>query len=156
MPHILRSSMDLPLGIAEVFHFFSNASNLERITPSELGFQIITPPPIAIAEGVNIDYRLLLFGWPFIWQTKITHWDPPRQFVDEQIRGPYKLWIHTHRFSEKNGTSTIEDEVQYQLPLWPVGEVAYPLIGIQLQRIFRFRAHAIRSILLGTLPESAG
>jgi ligand-binding SRPBCC domain-containing protein len=147
--------MSLPLAIGEVFPFFSDVSNLERITPPELCFQILTPQPIAMGEGRLIDLRLRLLRIPFGWQTRIALWNPPHQFVDEQLRGPYRLWIHTHSFSEENGSTTIADEVQYQLPLWPIGEVARPLVRAQLQRIFLYREEATRAALLGPGGSSA-
>lgn len=148
--------MCLPLLIGEVFPFFSEVSNLERITPPELCFQILTPQPIAMDEGSLIDLRLRLFRIPFSWQTRIVCWNPPTQFVDEQLRGPYKLWIHTHTFSEENGSTTITDEVRYQLPLWPLGEIAHPLVRAQLRRIFLFREEAIRAALRDRAPLGSG
>ena len=147
----MQTSMRLPLPRAQVFTFFADAGNLQRITPPELGFTILTPQPIHLAEGALIDYKLRLFGLPLRWQTRITHWDPPHQFVDEQLHGPYKLWLHTHRFYEQEDVTTIEDEVQYRLPLWPLGEVAYPLVRAQLHRIFRYRQMIIRKDLVGAV-----
>ena len=142
--HRLTSSMSLPVDLSVVFAFFSDASNLERITPSELRFQIVTPRPIRMAKGTLIDYRLALFRVPFRWQSRITRWDPPHEFVDEQTRGPYKVWVHTHRFSEEDGTTRITDDVLYALPFWPVGAFAYPLVHGRLESIFAFRRRAIR------------
>jgi ligand-binding SRPBCC domain-containing protein len=145
MLHTFTTSMSLPLPRDQVFAFFAEASNLQRITPPELGFEIVTPLPIPLREGTRIEYRLHLFGIPFAWQSEIQRWHPPEEFVDIQRRGPYKRWIHTHRFREALGVTIIEDEVQYALPYWPVGDLAFPLVRLQLQRIFRYRQHAIRA-----------
>lgn len=154
--HVLKTAVSLPLDIRAVFAFFCNASNLERITPPELHFHIATPHPIQMAAGTRIDYRLRLFGIPFTWRTRISLWDPPHRFVDEQIQGPYRLWVHTHRFFEECGTTTIWDEVHYRLPLWPAGEIVHPAVGAQLRRIFSFRKQAIEEMLMGAhgLPSA--
>jgi len=141
--------MRLPLQIDEVFSFFCDVLNLERITPPELRFRILTPQPIEIAEGVTVDYELHLYGIPLKWRSEITVWEPPYRFVDEQIVGPYNLWIHTHRFCEDSGAILIDDNVCYRLPLWPLGEIAFPLVDYQLRRIFKYRQNAIREALIG-------
>ncbi len=146
--HALHYTLTLALPRARVFDFFADAGNLARITPPELDFSILTPPPILIGTGTLIEYRLKLFGVPFHWKTGITEWSPPDYFVDQQLEGPYRQWIHRHTFTDgPDGTTVICDDVRYRLPLHPFGELAYPLVRRQLQRIFDYRQEMVKSIL---------
>lgn len=147
--HKLHYSLQIPLPRATVFSFFADAANLERITPPELNFAIVTPLPLCMHEGAEIDYRLRLFGVPFNWKSRITDWSPPDQFVDEQLAGPYHTWIHRHSFRDgAEGSTIIDDEVLYRLPVAPLGELAYPIVKAQLERIFNYRQEMVQAILL--------
>src|SRR5881409_3184476 len=119
--HTFHTSMCLPRTRDKVFAFFAEATNLARMTPPDLGFAMLTPPPIHLSEGTRIEYRLHLFGIPFSWQNRIQRWNPPEAFVDAQLHGPYKLWVHTHRFHAQHGVMCSEDDVQYALHYWPFG-----------------------------------
>ncbi len=150
MDHRILTDLTLQRPIDRVFAFFADAGNLEAITPPELRFVILTPLPIAMAVGARIDYRLSLYAIPFTWRTRITAWEPGRRFVDEQESGPFKLWIHEHRFEALSPTSTrIRDEVRYRLPLEPLGGIAHPLVRRKLERIFAYREERVRELLAG-------
>lgn len=148
MRHSLHYSMVLPLPLQEVFDFFADVTNLQRITPPELNFSIVTPLPLLMQAGTIIDFRLSLLGVPFKWQTEISAWEPPHMFVDRQIKGPYAEWIHKHTFSSaEDGRTVMEDDVTYSLPSLPLGELAQPLVRKQLERIFTYRRETILKLL---------
>ena len=111
----LTTELWVPSPIEEVFAFFSDAHNLEVLTPALLRFEVLTPAPIAMHPGTLIDYKLRLRGVPIRWRTEITQWDPPNSFVDTQLKGPYNLWHHTHRFEALEGGTRCEDEVLYRV-----------------------------------------
>ena len=146
----LRAQQTVSMPPAEVFPFFSAADNLARLTPPELGFNILTPTPILMRAGAVIDYRIRLWGLPLRWRTLISAWRPPVEFMDEQVKGPYAQWIHRHRFTPTpNGGTLIEDEVQFRLPLGPLGAIAAPLVRRQLRWIFGYRRRAIAESFSG-------
>jgi ligand-binding SRPBCC domain-containing protein len=145
--HSIRRSTLLHRPLDEVFAFFADAGNLERITPPELRFRILTPLPIEMRSGARIDYRLSLYGVPFRWRTEIALWEPPHRFVDVQRSGPYREWVHTHRFTAEGEGTRMEDEVRYVLPLGRLGLAGLPPVRRQLDRIFDFREARIRELL---------
>lgn len=129
------------------FAFFSDAHNLERITPPFVKFRIVTPPPIEMRVGTRIDYRLRLHGISIRWQSEITQWDPPHGFIDEQRRGPYRKWIHEHRFRVKDGGTRVEDHVTYAVPGGALIDRWF--VRPDLERIFDYRQRVIAEILEG-------
>lgn len=143
--HIIHRRQRVELPIAEAFAFYGNAHNLERITPPLLRFEVTTPAPIEMEVGTLIEYRLRLHRVPVRWRTRITAWEPPRRFVDTQIKGPYSLWEHTHTFTEDGpGATIIEDRVRYSIPFGPLGELARRLVVERdLREIFDYRRDAV-------------
>jgi len=122
---------------AEVFAFHADARNLERLTPPWLRFEIVTPPPVDMREGTLIDYRIRLRGVPVRWRSRIAVWEPPHRFVDEQVFGPYRYWIHTHAFVGAGGGTLVRDHVRFAVP---GGALVYRLfVARDLERIFAYR-----------------
>jgi len=146
--HTLQREQRIERPPQEVFGFFGDAFNLEPLTPPLLRFEVLTPAPIAMAVGARIRYRLRLHGIPVRWLTEIREWSPPERFVDEQVRGPYGLWHHTHEFAAlADGATAMRDTVRYRPALWPLGELAMPLVRRDLEAIFDFRRDAVARLL---------
>jgi ligand-binding SRPBCC domain-containing protein len=140
--------MTAPAPLAEVFRLFEDPRNLAKITPPWLNFQVIDPDRIRMRAGAEINYVIRWLGLPVKWKTIIRRYDPPRIFVDEQARGPYRLWHHEHTFEETAAGVVIRDRVDYRLPLGPLGRVAHAVIvKRQLLEIFRYRQAAIAKML---------
>ena len=131
----------------EVFAFFSDASQLGRITPPFLKFKIQTPLPIELKKGALIDYSLTLRFLPIRWRTEISAWDAPNRFVDRQLKGPYKLWHHEHTFEEIEGRTLVKDVVFYK----PIGGALVHKLFVRrdLEKIFRYRQEKIAEIFRG-------
>ena len=147
--HTLHEEQWLPLPLDQVFTFFSRAENLELITPPWLKFKILSVDPSPVRSGTAIKYRLRLRGIiPLYWTTEITLWEPPHHFVDVQRSGPYKQWIHEHRFVEENGGTRIIDEVNYELPFGPLGDLVHALyVRRDVAHIFAYRKRVIEDLL---------
>ncbi|MFN7954483.1 MAG: SRPBCC family protein [bacterium] len=142
--HLLERRQTVPQPLDRVFPFFADAGNLQAITPAFLHFRFRTPLPIEMRPGALIDYEIRLFGAPMRWRTRIAAFEPPHRFVDEQLRGPYRTWVHTHEFHEVEGGTLIVDRVQYQLPLGLLGDLAHALwVRRTLERIFDHRGTVI-------------
>ena len=146
MFHTLRSEQWVPRPLDEVFAFFSDAANLGVITPPWLGFRMLTPA-VHIVQGALIRYRLGLHGIPIGWTTQIRRWDPPHRFVDVQLRGPYQLWHHTHRFESRDGGTLMRDVVRYRLPFGVLGRVVNALmVRRDVESIFAYRTERIAQL----------
>ncbi len=146
--HRLQRTQSLAAPCAEVFDFFARPHNLELITPSWLHFELLTPEPIEMRAGTRIDYRLRLHGVPVRWRSLIEVWEPGRCFVDRQLLGPYRLWSHRHTFATVGGRTVVRDEVDYALPLGPLGELAHGLfVRRDLERIFDHRRLAVAALI---------
>lgn len=128
----------------EIFPFFADAANLEKLTPPLLRFEILTPQPIPMKAGTLIDYRLRIHGVPLKWRTRISVWEPPFRFVDEQLRGPYRQWIHEHRFEEENGGTLCVDTVRYAV--WGGALVNALVVERDVAKIFAYRNTRLREI----------
>ena len=151
--HVFTTQQLIARPRPEVFDFFSKAENLERITPPELSFHIVTPVAVKIEKGCLIDYRLSLHGIPMKWQSSITVWDPPNEFADEQTIGPYKQWVHRHSFTEIDaGTTLIDDEVRYRLPLEPFGDIVHVFVERELTNIFAHRQKTVEDLFSAGTP----
>ena len=147
--HVFETELWLPRPREEVFRFFAEARNLEILTPPWLKFEVLTPGPTVMRPGTLIDYRITVHGLPIRWRTEILEWNPPHQFVDLQLRGPYTLWHHTHTFEERQGGTVCHDRVRYR----PRGGaiVNWLFVRRDVERIFQYRQQRLRE-LFGVSP----
>lgn len=150
----LDTELWLPRPIDEVFAFFADATNLERITPPFLRFAVTTPQPIDLRRGATIDYKLKVHGLPLRWRSVIAAWDPPHRFVDEQVKGPYRKWVHEHTFESRDGGTLIRDHIDYAVP---GGRIINKLVVRRdLDRIFNFRTEKLRELFGVTTADAPG
>ncbi|MBP1633539.1 MAG: Polyketide cyclase / dehydrase and lipid transport [Acidobacteria bacterium] len=136
----------MPAPIEETFAFFSDAGNLERLTPPWLRFRIRTPMPVVMREGLEIDYRIVLRGIPIPWRTRIDVWEPGVRFVDRQVLGPYRWWHHEHRFEAVPGGTRVVDTVEFVPRAW---RLTGRWVRRDVERIFDYRQEALREIFAG-------
>jgi ligand-binding SRPBCC domain-containing protein len=140
--------MTAPVPLGRAFSIFENPHNLAKITPPWLNFRVVTPEPVLMRKGAGIEYVIRWLGLPIRWKTLITDYDPPDGFVDEQARGPYRLWRHRHTLAETAEGTTVTDCVTYRLPFGVLGDMAHAIVvKRQLLEIFRFRQRAVAEML---------
>lgn len=145
--HVLTFTQDVRRNLPEVFAFFSQAENLETLTPDWLKFKIMDVTPTPIRRGTLIRYHLRVHGIPLRWTSEIVEWEPPHRFVDLQLRGPYKLWRHEHRFEAIDGGTRITDTVNLALPLSVIGDLAFKMmVRSDVEKIFAFRRDKIEML----------
>ena len=136
-----------PKPLAEVFSFFCEAGNLDRITPPWLRFRVLRQTGQDMRAGTLIHYRLAWHGLPLDWTSRIEEWQPPFRFIDVQLKGPYRLWRHTHSFEALAGGTLMSDSVRYAVPFGILGNFCTGwLVRKDVERIFDYRARAIAAI----------
>jgi len=150
--HEFTAEQWLPIAHEDLFPFFADAGNLQDLTPAWMHFRIETPRPIAMHPGALIDYRLKVRGIPLRWRTEITTWEPPVRFVDRQVRGPFRQWIHEHRFEPRDGGTLTTDRVRYSVPGGAL--INWLLVRHDVARIFAFRTAALRQRFRGPADRS--
>ena len=142
--HTFNDELWLPLPVAELFPFFADAYNLETITPPWVNFKILTPKPIVMHAGAKINYQIRIHGVPVRWRTEITVWEPPHRFVDVQLNGPYRQWIHTHEFVPQANGTLCRDRVEYAV--WGGHLINRLFVRGDVEKIFRYRREALQGL----------
>lgn len=147
--HKLHSEIFLLHPPEKIFPFFADAGNLQILTPPWLDFIVVSPRPMEVREGALIDYKLRIHGLSLRWRTRINIWEPPHRFVDEQIRGPYRQWIHEHLFEPHDGGTLAIDRVSYAVPFDFLTHRFF--VRRDIEKIFAFRETALKK----QFPKSA-
>ena len=149
----LKAEIFLPKSREEIFPFFGDAYNLEELTPKWMNFSVLTPAPIDMHEGTLIDYKLRLRGVPIRWRTKITCWEPPFRFCDEQLKGPYRFWKHEHTFEDVEGGCLCRDQVDYAVPGGKF--IHWLVVRRDVEKIFAYRSEVLRRLFAGESAEAS-
>lgn len=145
--NIVKYYQWVPTSKEGAFDFFKDEKNLERITPELLNFKVLTKSTDEIQEGTLIDYQLKIRGVPAKWRTLISKWNPPHQFMDSQLKGPYRRWEHTHSFVELKGGTLLLDQIVYNVPLKKIGNLfAGFIVKKDVETIFSYRKKIIKEI----------
>ncbi|MFT4543167.1 MAG: ligand-binding SRPBCC domain-containing protein [Planctomycetota bacterium] len=151
---VLESEQWIGRSIDSVFEFFSHPNNLEALTPPWLHFRVLKASTETIREGTTIDYQLRLHGIPLRWRSIIESWNPPFEFVDRQIRGPYRSWVHRHSFEPSSAGVLMKDHVEYSILGGSL--VNRFFVRPDVQRIFAYRSEHIEAALNGSDVSNAG
>lgn len=145
---VLHREQFIAKPLREVFAFFERPENLARITPPWMSFVTLTPSPVRMAEGSQIDYAIRLLGFRVRWTSVITAYEPPHRFEDKQLKGPYKSWVHRHEFMEKEGGTLVIDHVAYDVGYGIFGWlIDWLYVRWSLNKIFDFREQTITLLL---------
>ena len=143
----LTTELWLPRPIDEIFAFFSDAHNLDVLTPPWLHFRILTPHPIDLRLGAIIEYRIRWRWLPLAWRTEIAAWEPPHRFIDRQVKGPYSQWVHEHTFEPRDGGTFLRDRVDYAVAGWILEPILDRfVVRPDIQRIFDYRKAKMREL----------
>jgi ligand-binding SRPBCC domain-containing protein len=144
---VLERAQVVPGELPTVFAFFKRPENLERITPPWLNFRILSTSDPEVRVGTRIRYRLKLNGIPLTWESLISRYEENVLFVDEQLKGPYRRWVHLHGFREVPGGVEVSDRVDYALSFGPLGTLAHALVvQRKLDGIFGYRRRVMEEV----------
>jgi hypothetical protein len=153
--YTLRCELWTSRSLRDTFALFEDPYNLAKITPKWLNFVVTSPERVAMSAGAEIDYTIRWAGIRIKWKTLIREYEPPLRFVDEQARGPYAFWKHTHTFREADGGTLVGDQVEYSLPFSLFGQIAHALaVKRQLLHIFDYRQTEIKKLLGATSRQT--
>lgn len=147
--YTMHREIEVVAPLEKVWDFISHPQNLDRITPDDMAFRIVSDVPEQMFNGLLVEYRVKIpiVGWQK-WVSELKHIQPGSYFVDEQKIGPYRFWYHEHRIEPDGDKVRIIDHVSYEVPFGLLGRMAHPLfIRPTLERIFRHRERMFQSLL---------
>ena len=146
--HLLRQTQILSVSREKLWDFISVPQNLNEITPPKMAFKIVGELPKSAYAGLLLEYKVKIpvLGWTS-WLTEIKYVTDGYSFMDEQRVGPYKLWLHKHTLEDVEGGTKMTDEIHYQMPFGPLGDIAHVLfVKRTLKQIFDYRREKLDEI----------